>query len=80
MLWHRDRGFDGLLPSNEEIQAIRAAVAFAVLDANDRVPELNRGHYLATADNADLFLQPIDEDGGITHSREGALSGSWSAT
>ncbi len=73
LMWHRDRGFDGSLPSDEEIQAIRAAVAFSVLDANDQVPELNKGHFMATTDNADLFMQPIDEDGGITHSRGGAL-------
>jgi hypothetical protein len=73
MLWHRDRGFDGSKPSDEEIQAIRAAVAFAVLDANDPLPYLNKGHYMATTDNADLFIQPIDEDGGITHSRKGEL-------
>ncbi len=73
LIWHRDRGFDGSKPSDDEIQAIRAAVAFAVLDANDRVPDLNKGHYMATTDNADLFMQPIDEDGGITHSRKGEL-------
>jgi hypothetical protein len=73
LMWHRDRGFDGSLPADEEIQAIRAAVAFAVLDANDQVPDLNKGHFMATTDNADLFMQPIDEGGGITHSRGGAL-------
>jgi len=75
LLWHRERGFDGSLPSDEEITAIRAAVTFAVLDANDRLEgDLNKGHYLATTENADLFLQPVDEeDGGVTHVRGGAL-------
>src|SRR4051812_49061980 len=35
MLWHRDRGFDGVLPSPQEVGAIQASVRFAVLDAND---------------------------------------------
>lgn len=75
LLWHRDRGFDGSLPADEDIAAIRAAVTFAVLDANDRLDgDLNKGHHLATTENADLFLQSIDEeDGGITHVRGGAL-------
>jgi hypothetical protein len=73
LMWHRHLGFDGSLPTDEEIQAIRAAVAFAVLDANDPLPDLNKGHYMATTDNADLFMQPIDENGDITHSRQGAL-------
>lgn len=75
LLWHRDRGFDGSRPTNEDIAGIRAAVTFAALDANDRLEgNLNKGHYLATTENADLFLQPIDEeDGGITHKRGGAL-------
>lgn len=37
LLWHRDRGFDGTPPAPEQIKAIRAAVAFAVLDANDQM-------------------------------------------
>ena len=73
LMWHREHGFDGSLPADEEIQAIRAAVAFAALDANDQMPNLNKGHYMATTDNADLFMQPIEGDGGITHSRGGAL-------
>ena len=65
MLWHRDRGFDGTKPTDEEIAAIRAAVTFAVLDANDRISDDgNKGWHLATTENADIFIQPIDEDGG----------------
>ena len=74
MLWHRDRGFDGTKPTDEEIAAIRAAVTFAVLDANDRISDDgNKGWHLATTENADIFIQPIDEDGGIAHSRGGSL-------
>jgi hypothetical protein len=75
MLWHRDGGFDGSKPSDDDIAAIRAAVTFAVLDANDRIQsDDNRAHFMATAENADLFVQPINErDGGITHARLGGL-------
>lgn len=85
MLWHRERGFDGTPPSSAEIDAIRAAVGFAVLDANDRLfghRGLNPGDYLATAENGELYLQPIDEEaGGVTHLKDGALrkrlTGGW---
>lgn len=78
MLWHRDRGFDGSKPSDNLIAAIHAAVAFAVLDANDRLRPIerdngNKGWDLATTENADLFIQSIDEDGGITHRLGGLL-------
>lgn len=75
LLWHRDRGFDGQLPPDNIIRAIQAGVRFAVLDANDDVRgDPNAGYYLATTENAELYLQPIDEeDGGITHRRGGLL-------
>jgi hypothetical protein len=79
LLWHRVRGFDGSIPSDHEIVAIRAAVTFAVLDANDRLrltepDDGNTAAVMATMENADLFIQPISEDdGGITHRRGGAL-------
>ena len=78
MLWHRFHGFDGSKPTDDDIAAIRTAVAFAALDANDwlRLTEPNDGNKgwdMATMENADLFIQPIDEDGGITHRRGGAL-------
>jgi hypothetical protein len=84
LLWHRDRGFDGSKPTDEDIAAIRAAVTFAVLDANDRLDlssvdaKWSAGPYLATTENGDLFVQPIsDEDGGITHARGGPLKGTF---
>jgi hypothetical protein len=74
-LWHRERGFDGALPTNEEISAIQAAIRFAVLDANDQIfGNLNAGYYLATTENAELFLQPIvEEDGSIAYRKGGSL-------
>jgi hypothetical protein len=75
MLWHRSRGFDGTAPDARELGALVFAVNFVVLDANDQVAgDDNVGMYLATVENADLFLQPIDEtDGRITHRRGGGL-------
>ena len=78
MLWHRDRGFDGSKPSDNLIAAIHAAVAFAALDANDWLRPIegdngNKSGDLATTENADLFIQSIDEDGGITHRLGGLL-------
>jgi hypothetical protein len=75
MLWHRDRGLDGQPPSDDASRAIMAATRFAVLDANDRLEgNPNIGHMLATAENAELILQPIDEENGeVTHVRGGRL-------
>lgn len=75
LLWHRERGFDGTRPSDDEIGAIQAAIRFTVLDANDHIfGDINAGHFLATAENTELFLQPIvEEDGSITHRKEGFL-------
>jgi len=80
-LWHRERGFDGSRPSDDEIGAIGAAVTFAALDANDRLPEVDDGdvgRYLTTTENAELFLQPIDEKNGrIVHERGGLLKSTY---
>jgi hypothetical protein len=75
MFWHRDRGFDGTIPRDAEIRAIQASVRFSALDANDQVLSgRNVGHFLATTENAELFLQPVDErDGSIAHRTGGAL-------
>ena len=75
MLWHRDRGLDGQPPSEDASRAIMAATRFAVLDANDRLGrDPNIGHLLATAENGELILQPIDEENGdVTHVRSGGL-------
>ena len=50
-------------------------MTFAALDASDGVTaDFNKGRYVATTENADLFIQPIDEEAGvITHLRGGLL-------
>jgi hypothetical protein len=72
MLWHRTRGFDGSRPNGDEALAIVAAVAFSVLDANDRIPRDLRGGQFASLENAELFLQPLDDSGRIV-SGDGGL-------
>jgi hypothetical protein len=63
LLWHRERGFSGECPASEVAHAIQTAVGFAVLDANDHIApdDLNRGSQIATTENAELYLQPVDE-------------------
>lgn len=83
LMWHRERGFDGSMPEPTVWSALRAAVCFVALDANDHVRDLpNAVHYLATSENAELFSQPLDEDQGfISYSTGGSLkrilSGGW---
>jgi hypothetical protein len=53
-------GADGVPPSGAEHRALVLAIGFAVLDANpDWEPE-GHGWSCATADNAQLWIQPID--------------------
>lgn len=76
LVWQRDRGFDGVRPTDDQIKALGAAVSFAVLDANDALAsdDVNKGHFLATAENAAFYVQPIDEATEfITHVKGGGL-------
>lgn len=78
MLWHGQRGFDGTPPSPQEFGAIQAAVSFAAFDANDHLPGWRKGDCLATTENTELHVQPIDEQEGlITHVEGGALRSTW---
>jgi hypothetical protein len=72
---HAREGLNGEAPDIVESDVMQAAVRFAVLDANDRVIDsLNAGLYLATSENAELYVQPIDEETGwITHRTGGVL-------
>lgn len=82
MLWHRERGFDGSAPSGDEMAAIRASVALTAFDTNDHLADWRKARCLVTAENAALYLQPIDEEQGrITLLKDGALrsdiTGGW---
>ncbi|MDF3070650.1 MAG: hypothetical protein K0R38_6251 [Polyangiaceae bacterium] len=76
VLWHRQHGFDGQDVPDDTARAVQAALRFAVLDANDQSEgSLNRGMRLATAENATMHRQPVDEDdGSFTVTRGGALN------
>ena len=51
LLCHRQGLIDGALPSLQEIEALKAAIAFAFLDTNPRCTSSNRQHHVITADN-----------------------------
>ncbi len=58
---------DGAFPSLKEIEALKAAIAFAFLDTNPRCTSSNRQQHVITADNTELFFWPIDvDDGSVT--------------
>ena len=57
---------DGQLPTQEEIQALEAAIAFAFLDENPRrtADGRQRAWRVLTADNTELYFWPVDVDAG----------------
>ena len=58
---------DETRPSSQEIEALKAAIAFAFLDTNPRRTSSNRQQHVITADNTELFFWPIDvDDGSVT--------------
>ena len=70
VLSHGERGMDGRLPTRPQQTALQRAVDFAVLDNNPPLDSDNAGLGAATADNAELFIWPIDVTGGrVTLSR-----------
>lgn len=62
LLARLDLGVDGLIPSAEAIEALRPAIGFATIDQNPYWSEVTstQSYCVATADNADLWVQPID--------------------
>lgn len=75
ILWHVDRGIDGVPPNTGDWLAIELSVTFALLDRNDSVRrDANAGHLLGTAENGRVVVQPIDvKQGFITHGSGGFL-------
>jgi hypothetical protein len=55
-------GVDGERPTDEEIECLRLAIEFATVDGNPiwTSENMNHGWAIATADNADLWVQPLD--------------------
>jgi hypothetical protein len=71
-----DAGADGESPSPREQRALTEAVAYATIDANPFWTEETSSDAwrVATADNADLWIQPIDiETGSIAFGRGGRV-------
>lgn len=54
-----ERGVDGALPEWREWEALELALTFAALDGNPPYGEGDEGHWVSTADNAALWVQPI---------------------
>jgi hypothetical protein len=59
-----DAGVDGATPEFRDWQALGLALTFAVLDGNPPYGEDVDGHWISTADNADLWVQPINVSAG----------------
>ena len=66
LLCRRNAEIDGQLPTEEEIQALELAIAFAFLDENPRgTPDSRRRAWaVLTADNTELYHWPVDLDAG----------------
>ena len=69
-----DSGVDGALPNERERQALRPTIDFVTLDAN---PYWSTGtqtsaRSIATTDNADLWLQPLDIKNGFFSTERGS--------
>lgn len=60
-----DSGIDGNPPSEAELRSLGLAIGFAVLDANPNWEPGADGFRSATADNAEVWVQPIDLAGGF---------------
>jgi len=71
----REGPIDGRLYTDEEIQALQAALDFGFLDANPRATDESRRNAWATvtADNTELFLWPIDVEQGYVTVTRGAM-------
>ena len=69
LLCRKGKQLDGEKPSPEEVRALELSLAFAFIDRNPRfLPEnCHEGWGRVTADNAELYLWPIDlERGRVT--------------
>jgi hypothetical protein len=58
-------GMDGAAPTIDESRAMEAAIAYATVNANPYWSPGLPGWGVATADNADLWVQPIDVESGF---------------
>ncbi|MCC7061552.1 MAG: hypothetical protein IT456_02040, partial [Planctomycetes bacterium] len=75
LVWRVQGGFDGAMPSEDDLAALQLAVTFCLLDANDSIDrsDPNGGHYLSTTENGLLVVQPIDVAQGFITQVGGGL-------
>lgn len=62
LLCRQGQQIDGTLPPDTEIEALQAAIGFAVLDLNVPPHDNNWAEYTRTTDNVELFFWPINVD------------------
>lgn len=67
-------GVDGVPPTMEEQRALGTTIAYATIDANPYWGPGSQAWNVATTDNADMWVQPLDvEEGGVTFERGGRV-------
>lgn len=65
---------DGQMPLDEEVAALELSLVFAFVDRNPRMgQDIDAGWWVVTADNAKLFLWPIDLERGHVVLSNGCL-------
>lgn len=73
LITSRTTGADGSLPDAKEVQALQLALHIGLLDTNPAwAPGLD-GNWIATSDNSDLFVWPLDVEGGGVATQRGAI-------
>lgn len=73
-------GVDGAFPGDRELEALQLAIHFAALEANPPWEPEADGSFAVTADNTDLWAQPLDSSGHVAIQRGSllrVLSGGW---
>lgn len=71
----RQGAIDGALPTPAEIEALENAIGFAFLDQNPRreAESGQQGWQVITTDNAELFVWPVDVEGGYVTVTSGLM-------
>jgi hypothetical protein len=73
LVTNKATGADGALPGSLEVEALQLALHLGLLDTNPAwAPGLD-GNWIATSDNSELFIWPLDVDGGGVATQRGAI-------
>ena len=74
LLCKAGRQLDGQMPLDEEVAALELSLVFAFVDGNPRMgQDIDASWWVVTADNAELFLWPIDLERGHVTLSNGCL-------